>query len=366
MKRIIRTSLIVLTSLAVLVWGSLQFSAVQDVLMEKQLDSILTADPSPLFDSQEGQPDALKILVCGAGSPFSADATGPCLLVITGNTGWLFDSGNGSTLNMRRWRVPLENVRGVFITHFHSDHIADIGELNTVGWIAGRQMPLSVYGPPGTQSIVSGFNTIYQFDRRYREEHHTKALMNSRIAKIQAKPLAAGLEGVNKVVPVEDGDLKITAFTVLHAPVTPALGYRVDYKGRSVVISGDTIKSSNLIANSLNADVLFHDALSTHMVDAVANKLKEIGNTRQAQLAIDVKDYHASTEQAAQAANTAQVAKLMFYHTVPTPPANSSIARKIFMRGVSDVRDDVGIATDGMLITLPTGSKDIHIEQLYD
>lgn len=359
MRPLFKKLFIIAISIGLIAWGSLKFSVVQDWLMDKQLTRLVQTDPDNLFDDQT---DALKVLICGAGSPFSREATGPCVLVITGNTAWQFDAGNGSTLNMRKWRVPLDKTKALFITHFHSDHIADIGEMNTTSWIGGRTTPLTVYGPPGLDNIVSGFNTAYQYDRKYREEHHSKELMNPYLATMQAKTLAAGLEGVNKAIPVDDGRVKITAFVVEHAPVAPAIGYRVDYKGRSVVISGDTNKSSNLIANSLNADVLLHDALAPHMVDATTRALKAAGHNRLAKLSDDVKDYHAHTLKAAEVANAAKVKKLFFYHAVPTPP--NSTAEKIFLRGVSDVRDDVELVRDGVLITLPVGSNDILVSNI--
>ena len=167
---------------------------------------------------------------------------------------------------------------------------------------------------------------------------------------------------LNNPVIFDDGSLKITAFEVEHLPVYPSLGFRFDYKGRSIVISGDTDYSTNLIEQSKNADLLFHDALSYNMIGR-AEDISEIIQPQLSRVFYDIQGYHASPVEAAQAANEANVKELIFYHLIPAP--DSFIAKIIFVKGVSEVRpDNWTLADDGTMAILPDNSEDITITNI--
>ena len=156
---------------------------------------------------------------------------------------------------------------------------------------------------------------------------------------------------------VEEGDLKITAFRVGHAPVEPAYGYRIDYKDRSAIFSGDTVKHPNLARVGRGADVMVHEALAPHMVtviaDAIARRASHVG-----QILRDTLTYHATPVEAAESANDAGVALLVYSHVVP--PLPNRMMEAMFLRGVDEVRSDgVRIGFDGMALALPVGSGDI-------
>ncbi|HTR61502.1 MAG TPA: MBL fold metallo-hydrolase, partial [Candidatus Binataceae bacterium] len=160
----------------------------------------------------------------------------------------------------------------------------------------------------------------------------------------------------------EDG-LKVTAFTVDHAPVAPAYGYRFDYKGRSVVISGDTKPCMNLVANSRDADVLVSEAQSAEMVKMIEAEARHEGNDRAAKIMHDIQLYHTTPVEAATEANAAGVRMLVLSHI--GPPTPNAIARMVFMRGVSAVRPHgVVLGYDGLLLTLPAGSSAIDISSI--
>jgi ribonuclease Z len=168
--------------------------------------------------------------------------------------------------------------------------------------------------------------------------------------------------GAPEVVFDEDG-LKITAFPVQHDPVVPAYGYRFDYEGRSLVVSGDTIKSASLIAAARGSDLLIHEAQSDEMVDTIGRIATRIGRSRVATIMKDIQTYHTTPLQAAEAANEAQVKLLVMYHLNPPPPVH--LVERLFARGVDEVRAEGWIlADDGTLITLPAGSALIELEQL--
>jgi ribonuclease Z len=142
--------------------------------------------------------------------------------------------------------------------------------------------------------------------------------------------------------------------------VTPAYGYRFDYKGRSVVVSGDTTKSPALIAAAHGADVLVHEAQSDHIIALVGAAAKAAGRDRVAKIMADIPSYHTTPVQAAEVANEAGVRLLVMYHLNPPPP--NALAARVFLRGVADVRPNGWIlGDDGTLVTLPAASNDVQV-----
>jgi ribonuclease Z len=158
---------------------------------------------------------------------------------------------------------------------------------------------------------------------------------------------------------LEENGLKVTAFTVDHTPVAPAYGYRFDYKGRSVVVSGDTKPCANLVAVSKHADVLIHEGQAAHLIKLIQEAAENIGNARVAKIMSDIRRYHTTPVEAATEANEAGVQLLVLSHI--GPPTPNALARIAFMRGVADVRPHgVILGYDGLLLTMPAGSKDIE------
>jgi len=155
----------------------------------------------------------------------------------------------------------------------------------------------------------------------------------------------------------------VTAFAVDHAPVAPAYGYRFDYRGRSVVISGDTRKSANLIHHAQGVDLLVHEALANHMIEPVSEYARSQGMTRWAKLSSDILTYHTSPVEAAEVAKAANARMLALTHLVPAP--NNFITRRMFMRGVTDAWNGrVELGRDGMHFTLAPGSEAIQVDSL--
>jgi ribonuclease Z len=167
---------------------------------------------------------------------------------------------------------------------------------------------------------------------------------------------------VSQSVVLEKDGLKITVFEVSHNPIKPAFGYRFDYKNRSIVISGDTSYNENLIKKSQNADVLFHDALSINIIEGMQAFMEKIGRDGVWQILEDIKEYHATTLEAAKAANEANVTHLVLYHLIPAP--SNLILKNIFIRGMNDVRKEWTLSEDGTMVILPLNSKDIIISNI--
>ena len=302
--------------------------------------------------------DALSAVVCGSRSPLPGPGAQACILVKAGNDIYVVDIGDGSAANIRKWNIPYNQVRAVLFTHLHSDHISDLADFHLGSWIAqNRGSKLKVYGPKGVDLVTEGFEKAYQLDYQYRYDHHGKEIAPIDVAGFNP----VSIDADQSVVLKKDG-LTITVFEVNHNPIKPAFGYRFDYKDRSIVISGDTSYDENLIKKSQNVDVLFHDALSINLIEKMQTLVKKIGADGSLKILEDIKDYHATTLDAAKAANEANVAHLVLYHLVPPP--RSFISKNMFTRGMNDVRKEWTLSEDGTMVILPLNSKDIIISDI--
>lgn len=304
--------------------------------------------------------DDLSVFLCGTGSPLpDASAASACTAVSAGGRLYVVDVGVGSQEVAQLASVPTDRLAGVFLTHFHSDHIGELGEWAMQSWVAGRTEPLTIYGAKGVKDVVLGFKRAYQLDDAYRIAHHGLEMLPREATEWNPREVPHAAGPGTKVLD-QDG-LVVTAFAVDHAPVSPAVGYRFDYKGRSVVISGDTDRSANLVANARGADVLIHEVLLKDLISRTSEAMLEAGQARRAKLAKDVVDYHTSPSEAVEVADEAGVDTLVFTHLVPAAPGR--IRNWLFKRDLprSDVKVVVG--EDGLRIRLPAGSDRVEIER---
>jgi ribonuclease Z len=318
-----------------------------DRLVQAQVERNLTRVDESLLRS----PD-LHVVLCGTGSPLAdAERAAACTAVIAGGRLFLVDVGPGAWETVDLANLPIAALGGVFLTHFHSDHFGDLGEATTQSWIAGRTLPLLVHGPPGVAQLVAGLAQAYAFDVDYRVAHHGEAWMPRAAAVAEAREFALPADPDGAVVVLDEGGLRVAAFAVDHAPVSPAVGYRFDFAGRSVVVSGDARKSASVIANARGADLLVHEALSPPLIERAAATARGLGRERLAKLATDVLDYHTSAVQAAAVAREAGVGKLVLTHLVPAPP--NAIARRLFLAGTADAfPGEIVLGEDGMRFDL--------------
>ena len=265
---------------------------------------------------------------------------------------FLFDVGARSPQRIAQARLPMRRLNGVFLTHFHSDHIAALPAVNMASWVQGRKASLPVYGPPGVETVVDGFNLAYRLDRGYRTAHHGAQLLPPAAGPMTARPFTPG-----KVV-WQDELLTVRAFSVDHHPVAPAVGYRVDYRGRSVVISGDTVAVDSLFEAASGADLVLHDALSRTLLDPMIAVATELGVPVLPKIMTDVIEYHADSLSLEQRAAAAGVRQLALYHLVPVPA--NALAEKMFARGLSA---DTLVVRDLHTFDLPPDSTDIIIRE---
>lgn len=335
--------------------------AVQDFAVGRMIAQGMSIDRSGLMAD-----DALRAIVCGSGSPMPDPNRSPaCYLVIAGGKTYLVDAGAGSFAKLVRWRMPLANLAHVFLTHFHSDHIGDLGEANMQSWAAGRHTPLTVHGGPGIEQVVGGFNMAYAPDSSYRTAHHTEAYMPIAASVMQPSLMAnddgSPFTGTQGRIVFTDGDLKVTAFAVDHAPIVPAYGFRFDYKGRSVVFSGDTVPTPSIAQYGAKADVLINEAMAMEVVAMMSRIAAENGNDGLSHLLGDTLDYHTSPQDAATMADEAGIGHVVLSHLAPPMP--QWIAEIMYTRNVTS-NADVHVAFDGMLIELPLGSNEVRFSEI--
>jgi ribonuclease Z len=320
------------------IWNS---RAGQDWLLEH---AVAAAMKRPAAMSQY---DGLKVFLCGTSSPLPApNRAQACVAVLAGESLYLVDAGAGSAQVATIGRLPLERLGAVFLTHFHSDHIAALPEFNLNSWVAGRPRPLSVFGPHGVTQVIDGLNDAYRLDLRYRVAHHGEKLLPPNLGVMEAKLMEAGTV-------LDFGDLTITSFQVNHDPVRPAVGYRFDYRGRSVVISGDATVTPGLIDAATKADLLLQDSLSLPIVKSLE---KASAGSRMEKIFFDIQDYHAHTSDLSALVEQSGVRQLALYHLVP-PPQNA-LLEKIFSRNLPEATI---VSEDGMVFALPAGSEDVNV-----
>lgn len=295
--------------------------------------------------------DGLRVTLCGTSSPIPAPGRAQaCVAVETPEHLYIVDAGSGSATVAQLAGIPLVKLRAILLTHFHSDHISDIGDFNLNSWVAGRPAPLQIIGPEGVERVVEGLNITYELDRGYRVAHHGAELLAPELGILEHKLIDEG-------VIVEEDNLRITAFEVSHPPIEPAFGYRLDYGNRSVVISGDSLVTDKIIEMSKGADVVLHDAMASQLVQAAENMARNTGNIRVATILHDIQEYHATTSDLQNLMDEAEIGRLALYHLVPAPRNAMGIAA--FNRGMPE---GALIGEDGMVILLPIDTDEILIE----
>ena len=350
MKKFIK---IFLSSILLIIIASLfaiNIPTVQDKLLNIGLKN-LTVNATPFLDEE----DTLKVVVCGSRSPLPAPGRAEaCILVEAGDDIYIFDMGNGSAVNLQQYQIPWSNVKGIFITHMHSDHMADLPDAHLASWIQGRKSPLKVYGPKGINLVTKGFELAYSADYQYRNEHHGDEILPLDIAGYEAIEISN-----NEYIENDTAGMEILPFAVNHHPVNHAFGFKIAYKGRTLVISGDTINDGSVQKYSKDIDLLIHSAISLDIVE----RLRSVAPIPQMdKIFLDIQDYHTPINQAGEIARDANVKHLLIYHAIPSP--NNTIMEKVFYRPLKGIYKDFTASVDGTRIILPIGTNEILIDEI--
>lgn len=251
----------------------------------------------------QGNHTRLILLGTGGGPrPRTASSAAAQVILING-AAYVVDCGDGVARQLVFAGVPLTTLRHVFITHQHSDHNADYGNLIWLSWAAGLKTRVDTWGPPPLEKMTTLFFEMNAYD------------IETRIAnegRVPLVPLVHVHEIRNGGVVMSDDAVTVTAALVDHPPVVPAFGFRFDARDRSIVISGDTAPSDNLARLAHGADVLVHSAMFPAAIDRLVGRVPNAATLKESILA-----HQTSAEDAGRIAEAAGVKTLVLSHLVP-------------------------------------------------
>ncbi len=320
--------------------------SIRNHILERQIEKGLSRiDYDMLNDGK------LHVVMVGTSGPMHNTERMPsCTAIIAGGELILIDVGSGTVRNADLQNLPLKNISALFITHFHSDHISDLGELNFFSQAMGREKTLEVYGPEGVQDVVDGYHLAYKHDTAYRIAHHGEDIFAARASVPVARTVRLKNPDDAELFFDRNG-LKAYAFRVDHSPATPAYGYRFEYNGNVVVLSGDTKKIDNLVKHAKDADIFICEGLRMELVERLSAYAGTTRRSRIAKITTDILDYHIDPVDAGRVAQEAKAGKLVFNHIVP--PVTNSFVRRMYLDGIDDVYDgEIVLGEDGMRFTL--------------
>jgi ribonuclease BN (tRNA processing enzyme) len=267
----------------------------------------------------QSQKTRLILLGTGGGPrPRKATAASSQVIVV-GGAAYVIDCGDGVARQLASVGVPLTSLRHVFITHQHSDHNADYGNLLLLSWAAGLRTRVDTWGPPPLDEMTRLFFQMNAYD------------INTRIAdegRVPLAPLVHAHEISKDAVILEDDQVKVTVALVEHPPVVPAFAYRFDTADRAIVISGDTARSENLIRLAKGAEVLVHEAMYVPAVDRIVARVPNASTLRQHLI-----DSHTSAEDVGRVAQAAGVKMLVLSHLVP--PDDPLVTDEMWIKAAS-------------------------------
>jgi len=285
----------------------------------------------------------IKLTFLGTGAPRpSPKRYGPSILLEAGDTKLLVDAGPG--MRQRIFQAGgfelLTDIDTVLITHLHFDHTIELPNLWLTGWLFGRKKNMQVYGPEGTEEFMNHFEQAFDWDLRYRY-----------LTNVHVEGSDLITTDIEPGVFYNKNGIKITAFDVAHLPMDPdteellglegaTFGYRVDYKGRSVVFSGDTrsLPGSKIIEISKGVDVLVHET-----------QIPYPGDSKEAKLANVSMIVHSSPEQVAYVFNETRPRLGIYHHIIPPETTRDELL------GMTDYDGRMEVAED--LMTLMIGDE---------
>ena len=295
-------------------------------------------------------PDQINIVLVGTAGPMSPDVAQQATAVFVNGQFLLFDAGDYAQKRMEQFNLPMEQLDAVFITHFHNDHIADLGEVMQRSYILGREKDLVVYGPTGVENLVAGFNMVYIGDSHNRTAHHGEELMPLEYQFASAREFNADLD---EVVVYEKEGVVVTAFKVAHPPIEPVFGYVIEYRGHKVVISGDTLVTEALASHANAADLLVMDVMNYELVSLMGDTFMELGDEELATIMYDIMEYHPDVNDIAKMIQEEDVQRVALTHYAPAAPVQAMMD-KFYVKPIKKVFDGELIAGgDGTTITIP-------------
>jgi ribonuclease BN (tRNA processing enzyme) len=267
--------------------------------------SVACAAASWLSPPLWARPRKTRLILLGTGGgPRPRKVSSATAQVILANdAAYIVDCGDGVARQLAIAGVPLTRIRSIFITHHHSDHNADYGNLILLAWTAGLRTRVDTWGPPPLQRMTALFFEMNSYD------------IETRIAD-EGRPPLAPLVHAHELqkggLVMQDENVRVRAAVVHHPPVAPAFAYRFDAADRSIVISGDTSPTASLIELADGADVLVHEAMFVPGVERMVARVPNAPALRRSILS-----HHTTAEDAGRVAREAGVKMLVLSHLVP-------------------------------------------------
>lgn len=286
------------------------------ILRARALLAFAAAHPWLTFAQTASAPKTRLILLGTGGGPRPRkNSFASSQVILINGTAYVVDCGNGVAIQLARAEVSLPSLRHVFITHHHSDHNADYGNLLLLAWASGLRTRVDAWGPPPLRRMTRLFFEMNAYD------------INTRIAdeeKAPLVPLVHAHELTRAGMVMRDDNVTVTCALVDHPPVKHAFAYRFDSRDRSIVISGDTRRCDALIRLAQGADVLVHEALYMPAVDRLVARVPNAKRLKES-----IVSHHTSAEDAGRVAEAAGVKTLVLSHFVP--PDDSTITEQMWI-----------------------------------
>lgn len=203
-----------------------------------------------------------QLILLGTGNPNpTPDRAGPATVIIVNNTPYLFDAGEGVMRQAEAARIKYNHnglartkFRHLFLTHLHWDHTVGVPEVIMTPWTQGRDKPLNVFGPLGTEDMMHHFSSAFKDDISIRITGLEPANENG--WKVEATEF-------NGNYTYKDENVTIEAFQVCHGNIKQAVGYKISTPDRTIVLSGDTTYCPIIAEKAKNADILVHEGYPT-------------------------------------------------------------------------------------------------------
>ena len=344
MKKLLISIVSVITLLIVISWGAIKFypEKLIPVFIHQQLEA--NRNNSNSFHEK----DSIIVITVGTSTPLPGERAQTGTAIFINDYFFMFDVGAGVVQKSENLRLPINQLDGIFFTHYHSDHMMDLPNMISRSWILGRTDDLNIYGPDSLTSIVNDANSFVTIDNKYRLEHHGAEIMD--ITKAKGIAHEYHIEQNSSVEVFQKDGIIITAFDVNHDPIRPAVGYKIEYNGKKIVISGDTKKNKLLEEMAQDCDLLVHEVMLMSFQKILEAELVKAQMDRNVKIINDIQSYHTNTKEVAALAQRANVKKLVLNHLAPAP--DNILIKNMYLNELKGFDGPLHLANDGEIFII--------------